>query len=170
MSTAMPRTAYPLTSPIAEFAYGASDEARSIWRAINTVKTHLMSSVSGQELNRIIYEIRRITQELSFHKWDGYDAVPINIGSSKLAIEFLEGMPRNSSMPEILPEPDGNVAFEWQRSRDYWLVLSFSSDGHIHYAGRYGDNRTKGTEKYMGNVPHEIFSKIFRLFRDGIDT
>lgn len=167
MSGATPWSASPLIYPIGMYASGASEDAKLVRQALERVESHMLNSVSGQALNRVIYEISALAEELSVENWDGYGAAPISPGSSSAAIQFLSRLPSIASMPEVVPDPDGSIALEWERGSDYWLLLNFSSDWKISYAAKFGENRAKGTEEFSGTVPPEIYDKIYRIFKEG---
>jgi len=46
--------------------------------------------------------------------WDGYGAVPIRIETTRNALRMLEILPDEIPMPDITPNPNGTVSFEWE--------------------------------------------------------
>src|SRR3989304_520341 len=70
----------------------------------------------------------------------------------------------NFPMPEITPEPDGDIAFEW--SDDYGRTFVFSIDDNqtLTYAGIFGANNTHGTELLGDFIPDPIINYLKRLY------
>ena len=70
---------------------------------------------------------------------------------------FLETLPTTTPVPDVVPEPDGEIAFEW----DYgpWRILSVSvgPTGLLSYAALYGrTSKAHGTEKFIDRLPGAI--------------
>lgn len=145
---------------------GASEDAASLFKLVERVKGHLLQTYSALHLQIALSEVENLSEELSNENWDGYGATPISRDSAVEVQRFLKLLPPQIPMPEILPEPDGHIGLEWELDHDCWLILSFSGDGKIHYAGKFGGGvRTKGSEQFFFALPGEIKAKIYRLFR-----
>ncbi len=52
-------------------------------------------------------------QECSEEGWDGYGARPVTQETYDEAVRFLGALPSWLPTPEIVPEPDGDIGFEW---------------------------------------------------------
>jgi len=95
-----------------------------------------------------------------------FSALPVaeRLGYAQEDQAFLEALPTTAPIPDVVPEPDGEVAFEWDRGP--WCVFSVSvgSDGTLSYAGLYG-RRTKahGTELFVDAVPKAVMDGLARL-------
>lgn len=46
--------------------------------------------------------------------WDGYDALPISRETKRNALRALEVLARNAPIPEIVPNSNGTLSFEWE--------------------------------------------------------
>ncbi len=119
------------------------------------------------QLQQIIDELEEIFISCSRYNWDGYGANPISVNTfldAKNIINMLNATFLNFPMPEITPEPDGDIAFEW--SDDYGRTFVFSVDDNqtLTYAGIFGANSTHGTELLGDFIPDPIINYLKRLY------
>jgi hypothetical protein len=49
--------------------------------------------------------------------WDGYGALPISRATKYNALSVLRGIVRHAPTPDITPNPNGTVSFEWESPR-----------------------------------------------------
>ena len=98
--------------------------------------------------------------------WDGYDALPLNEAAYFEARKFIESLPLISSipMPEIIPEPNGDIGFEWSKGKRQVFVVSVSGSNEIVYAGLFGTNKTHGVEYFGDSLPSMIIENLIRLY------
>ena len=60
-----------------------------------------------------IAEIHRIAEECNHPNWDSYDALPTKSEAVETAIRFLDLLPDDVSMPDVSPDNDGEISFDW---------------------------------------------------------
>jgi hypothetical protein len=97
--------------------------------------------------------------------WDGYNAAPISELACNEAVKFLRRLPSTIPMPEVVAEPDGDIAFEWYMKRRLLFVVSFSGVGVISYAGMFGKgSKVHGSEYFLESIPPSIIENIRRLW------
>ena len=97
--------------------------------------------------------------------WDGYGASPIFPEAYFEASKLLRIIPASFPMPEILPEPSGEIGLEWYKERDFSFVISVGGKNIITYAGRFGkNNEIYGTEYFKDSVSKIILDGLRRLF------
>lgn len=119
------------------------------------------SEVSNLPLFNQLYEIYR---ECSEANWDGYDAIPMSKNTYFEAIKLIELLPSYLPEPEIMPEPTGEIAFEWYKGKQFVFVISVGGKNIITYAGLFGkSSKTHGTEYFADNLPLVIIENIKRL-------
>lgn len=134
---------------------------------LREVRDHFREPYSALSLERSLGVLDCLLEDLSVGNWDGFEAEPISKDSAAKVKLFLELLPAHIQMPEIVPEPDGDIGLEWEFDEDLWLILSFSGDGIIHYTGCFGKGiKARGNEKFYSEIPSEIAGKIYRLFRE----
>ena len=119
------------------------------------------------KLQEIINELEEIFIRCSQNNWDGYGAKAISANTfleAKNIITMLNATFLNFPLPEITPEPDGDIAFEW--SDDYGRTFVFSIDDNktLTYAGIFGANDTHGTELLGDFIPAPIINHLKRLY------
>lgn len=118
-----------------------------------------------RRLTKPLEALQEVYQECSEPNWDGYEANPISNEAYLEARKLLSLMPSFFPMPDILPEPGGEIGFEWYKEMGFSYVISVRGKNIITYAGRFGrDNETYGTEYFVDSVPKIILDGLKRLF------
>lgn len=96
--------------------------------------------------------------------WDGYGALPISRAACFEAMRFLTMLPEAVEMPEVVPEPDGNIALEWYKSKYEHLFVSFSGNGVVTFVGKFGQlTRSEGVEYFFASIPLRILHDIRQM-------
>ena len=81
-------------------------------------------------------EIESIKEECSEEGWDGYGGWPINLDSINHCREFIiSHILGKLPLPEVCPEPSGNLGMEWRLGERSSVAASFEPDGSFHYGG-----------------------------------
>tara|TARA_Y100000310_G_scaffold145276_1_gene144608 strand:+ start:289 stop:618 length:330 start_codon:yes stop_codon:yes gene_type:complete len=100
-------------------------------------------------------------------KWDGLGANPITTIAIEEASRLLMEFPSSYPLPDIVPEPGGDIALEWYKDKNNVFVISFSGNNVISYAGLFGENnKTYGTEFVKDSIPESILDNINRIFSE----
>jgi hypothetical protein len=102
-------------------------------------------------------------QSASTSNWDGYGANAIKELARSDAERFLELLPSDLTMPEVSIDPDGDISFEWLKSKRYVFSVSLSGNNKIVFAGICGGNDIHGTESFGDTIPGIIIDAIRRL-------
>lgn len=112
----------------------------------------------------LIEAIAEILQSCSVRNWDGYDAEPISHSLGQRAAELVRTLPEGIQRPTIVPEPDGDIAFEWHTKDNRLFSLSVTGTTLV-YAGRFGGSfRQYGEEPFFGAIPRTILDIFARHF------
>ena len=132
-----------------------------------SVRQHVFVSGNIQELEM---GLLKVFLECSVKDWDGYGAQPINIETLNEALVFLNMIPRNIPSPEIVPEPAGEIGFEWNFGKDNIFAASVNGTGIVAYAGILGNEelRTRGTailEESIFSTFEKFLSRIIPTTR-----
>lgn len=97
---------------------------------------------------------------------DTEDSVPVKGETAGKAIAFVMLLPRALPIPEVAPDTDGEIAFDWIGKSGKMFSVSIGADGRISYAGRFGDkSKTHGTEQLSEILPREILLGIEKALR-----
>lgn len=164
MSIAYMSLNYPFVTAISS-SYGVSDESNSLQDSIKDIQRRHSETASGQGISRVSVALLEIFLDCRKPNWDGYDAKPISEKAYFEAAKLLELLRFYLPQPEIVPEPMGDIAFEWYKENQYTFVISVSGVNTIAYAGIFGPgNEVHGTENFTESIPRTIIENIQRLF------
>ncbi len=93
------------------------------------------------------------------------EAVPISEMTYNETISFLRALPSSLPIPEVVTEPDGDLALEWYVSNYRSFVIGFSGIGVLSYSGLFGrGHKTYGTEFVSESIPRVIVENIRRAY------
>ena len=153
-----------ILSPGAVTTRGASETAHFVTEQAEKRLGRLQDSyVLGLAGKGVFDELHSVAERCVARDWDGYGATPASAETYTLACQFLRGLPLGLAAPSVGAEPDGQLTFEWYRSRRRLLSVSISPDGDLHYAALIGPNKAYGTEAFFGGVPRLILDLIHRV-------
>jgi hypothetical protein len=121
-------------------------------------------SVTWQTDNKAFDAVAAVFVESNLTDWDGYGARPLSPEACTEAVKFLSHLPVTFPMPQIIAEPDGDLALEWYVKQGYLFVIGFSGDGVITYNGKFGLNaKVHGCEPLTDELPPIVGESIRRL-------
>ena len=137
---------------------GVGTDSAYISRSLDNLRSHKMSTAVGGQPLALKSQILDIQKDCSIQDWDGYGAYPINRTVATMALRLVDLLPNGLQDPEIVPEPEGLMGFEWiSESGDRLLITP--KDNSIIYASIIGDNTSHGKINLGNELPEEI-SKI----------
>ena len=83
--------------------------------------------------------------------------LPVSPDAVLEAQYFLRQLPLGAKMPDVLPEPDGDIGLEWVDDHARTLVIGFSGTSEITFAALLGGGEKKhGTARFVGSIPPSI--------------
>jgi len=92
------------------------------------------------------------------------EVAPISELTCRETIDFLRKLPSTLPIPEVIVEPDGDLALEWFVSNYCSFLVGFSGRGIITYAGLFGrGQKTYGTELISEAIPSSVVENIRRV-------
>lgn len=93
-------------------------------------------------------------------------SVPVDRATALEALRFASLLPGSAPLPEVSPDPDGEISFDWFGPLGKMFSVSVNKSGQLSYAGWFGeDRRIHGTERMVNGVPEEIVRGIQRATR-----
>lgn len=96
--------------------------------------------------------------------WDGFGAEAVNVETLKKALLLARFAPDFNGIPEVLSDPDGDIAFEWNNGENS-LTIAVNAKGEIAFAGFFEDDaQIRGVEKFDDEIPETISRLIARVF------
>jgi hypothetical protein len=130
----------PITTRVDEEAGFFSKKTYSTSRQISEVANILRPiSIANQYL--------KIWQECLVEGWDGYDAKPVEERILENLIQFVDALDKDIPIPELCPEPDGEIAVEWYGKNKSTISISIGVGDIINYAAIFPDQlKANGTD------------------------
>jgi preprotein translocase subunit Sss1 len=157
--------AYP-DFPVVSLRLGSSAVSKDSQKLENIIMEMGSTSITDQRLDPIKSSLYQILRDCSKPNWDEYNASPISKMAFFEAIKLLEILPSDIPLPEIVPEPTGNIGLEWYKGKQFAFVISVSGKNFLAYAGMFGaGNETHGTENFTESLPLTIIKNLRRLFQ-----
>lgn len=144
---------------------GISEDAYTLQNIIDKIFAGLFQSVAlGDSLRVAFRELLEVYQECLIYNWDGYGAKAVDPVVYKEAQRFLEILPTSLPVPEIVAEPDGEIAFEWFKKPGYIFSVSIGKNNELTYAGIFGASKTHGIEYLGDELPKPVLENLCKLF------
>lgn len=157
--TAYCPTIGPFLGGIDREEVGFSDAADRVRRGFRDSLSHYLKP----RLDQLVPAIKDV--EVSSHA-SGNLGVPVDQDTAFMAIAFASLLPRFAPMPEISPDPDGEISFDWIQASGKMFSVSVNRSGRLAYAGWFGeDSRVHGIEKLADSLPQEILRGLLRASR-----
>ena len=136
---------------------GMSQDAALVGSFITNVQINISKTVT---YGNAIDQLGNLFSECSSDGWDGYGAIAIHTNTFRNALRFLRSLPFYLLSPDISPEPDGHVAFEWYYEPRRVVTISISPEGYLHYAALIGSKKRYGSELFLGEITNDILNVI----------
>jgi hypothetical protein len=105
--------------------------------------------------------VRRLREECRQAGWDGYGAAPISAATERHAVRFVSKLPVDLPAPDVTPDNDGEVSFDWWFSPNAQFGVSVGPEGKLTYAGVIGKGvKRHGVEPFAEAIPWYVLSTI----------
>ena len=79
------------------------------------------------------------------------------------AMKLVWALPDDISVPEVVIEEDGEIAFDWQLDPRHVLSVSIGGRGVIGYSALLGTESKYGVEHFEGVVPEVVRSLLSKF-------
>jgi len=103
-------------------------------------------------------------QRCQHPQWDGERADPISEDTYTVALRFLEALPRDSQLPTVNAEPDGQLNFEWYLAPRRLLTVSVSATGTLYWAALIGSEDPRGSCQFVDQFPKTLLYWISQVY------
>ncbi|TLD72686.1 hypothetical protein FEM03_01015 [Phragmitibacter flavus] len=143
------------------FAFGGSavsNEAQAVQSAAREVVSNAerAESLFGSQTTTMS-EVWKLADDCALPDWDGDGAMPIDELTVGCAVSLIRALPVGIPMPEVAPEPDGSISFDWIRSRYRLFSLSVSNGSRLSYAWLDGSDKGHAVAFFDGwKIPARI--------------
>ncbi len=128
------------------------------------IVNELKKSITLGRKTDVLQSLENLFKECSGEGWDGNEASPITEDAYFEAQRLISNLPINLSMPEVVPEPSGEIGLEWSKGKDRVFIVSLSGKNEIVYAGLFGINKVHGIEYFGDAIPSTILENLRRLY------
>lgn len=162
MTTAMRCTDCTTITYLPQTGFGADHTQLS--KFFDVIVSELRRSITLGRNTDVLRSLENLFEECSKEGWDGYEASPITEDAYLEARRLIINLPINLRMPEVVPEPSGEIGLEWSHGKDRVFIVSLSGKNELIYAGLFGINKVHGVEYFGDAVPLTILENIRRLF------
>ena len=162
-------TAIAISSRITSSFYpnnnGTSEASNDLQKVFEDCFIRLRRAETWDHPVKVLSDLKKIFREYFEKDWDGYGALPISQEAYHEAVRFLVALPLSwLPTPEVVPEPEGDIGFEWNFGKNRIFVVSINGTNIVTYAGLLGTgNKTNGTEVFDGSIPQTIVNNISRV-------
>jgi hypothetical protein len=146
--------------------YGFGTDSATLHELHDEILKQLEQTETLGSRGEILRSLDDIFVECSEQGWDGYDATPITEEAYLEARRFILSLPITSfmPMPEIIPEPSGEIALEWSKGSHQIFIASVNGKNEMTYAGLFGSNKTHGQEYFGDSLPTIMLENLKRLY------
>lgn len=143
---------------------GVGPEARSVDRNLGEWRNTRVASLTLSRFETWL-DLAAVYEGCGAGDWDGAGAEPVSTKTIEKARAFLSALPSDVPDPEVGPDPDGEVSFDWFAEPDWGVAVALNADGRLSYAAAFGANRAHGTEKFLEEIPQQLLQILRRLSR-----
>ncbi len=144
---------------------GVSETAEEVRKLFLQVRESRSETVSlGDSYLQAVDALEEASTEASEDNWDGYGARAVDPITLCNARNFATVLPPSLPPPEIVVEPDGEIAFEWYLGARNVFSVSVGLSCELSYAGLFDWNTVYGTEFFVDELPEAIVVNLDRLF------
>jgi hypothetical protein len=138
---------------------GSSTAAGAIERLVRDGFKHY----TAPRMERLIPEIEELVLNSAQKGNLEAGAISVDQETADAAIEFALSLPRSMPAPEVAPDSDGEISFDWIGPSGRMFSVSINRNRRIAYAGRFGEkSKIRGTEQLSEGCPQEIIRGIAR--------
>lgn len=111
-----------------------------------------------------ISSLHQIAFECQSPGWDGSDAKPIETMAVFRTEVLIRAIPSSLPMPELAPEPDGQIALDWIQSKNRIFSLSIGKSGRLSYSWLDGADQGYAVARFdYCSLPPRILEGIVSI-------
>jgi hypothetical protein len=127
---------------IAGYSNTSFTSSRAVSDAANFVKEKIKSiaklqsdtGVSQVSYGKTIKALEQIKLDYAVQNWGGDDEMPVDSMAIDNAADFLTLLQPKFHNPEVIPEADGSIAFEWRFGPFRSVIVAFSRSQRIEFS------------------------------------
>lgn len=109
----------------------------------------------------VIDRIHELALECAAANWDGEDGAALSSHVVARAVSFVRVMPYDLPLPDVAPEPDGSISFDWIVTRRRMFSVSVGVTNRLSFAWIDGTDRGHGVARFDGDtIPSRVLDGI----------
>lgn len=150
--------------------FGLSEESLLLRsQYVEGIHTDSKTAQAGRykRISEVLEKLIDIYSDCSDAGWDGYNAQVIGESALIDAANLYSILPTDVENPEVTPEPDGGIGFEWYINNWNTLSLSVQGDKIIVYSGLFGGNDTDHGHKPLTDKLHPTLNQLIHRLYEG---
>jgi hypothetical protein len=160
MSIAVPATYF---DNVPTQSSAASEVGKTLFQLLVNASSHARDNATDWRPLARAY-IEEVAQECGSDGWDGYGAKAISPVTKEQAQALIDMFPFSFAMPEVLPDPDGEIALCWDLGPGRVFTTTVGSSGLVSYAGILGNGeKPHGVEPIKGKIPKPVIEALDKL-------
>jgi len=123
----------------------------------------LSREAANEWYGHVNQELDEILEECARADWNGEGASAVTESTIQMARRFIIALPAGVPQPEINPDNDGEISFDWDVKSRLVFSVSLGESGVLSFAGIFGASRIHGREDFEGTIPQTIRQQIDRV-------
>jgi flagellar hook-length control protein FliK len=146
------------------YELGVSQTSQHLVKYTAQILNHASETISLGWRKALNQQLMDMQSRNNKSGWDGYQANPISQQTMFAAMIFLTLLPDYIEMPDIVPEPTGEIGFLWEKGEDITLLISISPETIV-FVELSGSSKSHGERKFPRELPSNIKKTLFDYFR-----
>jgi hypothetical protein len=119
--------------------------------------------------SRVIERIYEVAGECEQDGWDGEEGFGVPRSVIERSNSFIRALPAELPLPEVAPEPDGSLSFDWIAGRARVFSVSIGVSDRLVYAWIDGTDRGHAVARFDGDtVPVRLLDGIRELMNERV--
>ena len=160
LAVSLPITAF-VDTPWVDRSF--SEEGGVIRRAVNAVLESSGSTRVGEVKHAAQEALDAAYNMAQVDDWDGEGSARVEPSTYGYASQFILLLPSTSPLPEIMPDTDGEILFEWDQGHRLVFSVSVGRDGTLTFAGLFGHAKIHGIEHLREALPLAVSDSLGRI-------
>ena len=108
-------------------------------------------------------QIAELVENYNVSDWDGNEALPIKADVAAIANMLVDALPEQIILPEITPEIDGKISFDWNEGKHMILSFTISTESLV-YAAIIETKKIHGETVALYELPQEVKEILSKNF------
>lgn len=145
---------------------GNSKAAQEVQKIINDINVRRLNTGASQVVEFATYiKLAEIKLSSAVNNNLSDEEQPVSEIALDDARTFLQSLPQRFNKPDILAEPNGNVAFEWHFAPYRTMVVSFFGNGRIAFSSLRSPTKSSyGYERFLrGQIPQTLINELIAV-------